>query len=62
MNFIIRILHQEEKKVSKTVNNANILGAFVSYGYRDKELLLEKNSNVFDDIKALLHYIKSLNE
>ena len=46
----------------ETVNNANILGAFVSYGYRDKELLLEKNSNVFDDIKALLHYIKSLNE
>lgn len=46
----------------ETVANANILGAFVSYGYRDKEVLLEKTSNVFDDIKALLSYIKSLNE
>lgn len=46
----------------ETVNNANILGAFVSYGYRDKEILLEKNSNVFDDIKTLLQYVKSLNE
>ena len=46
----------------ETVANANILGAFVSYGYRDKELLLEKSDKVFDDIKALLQYIKSLNE
>ena len=46
----------------ETVKNANILGAFVSYGYRDKELLKEKSDNVFDDIKALLQHIKSLNE
>jgi phosphoglycolate phosphatase len=45
-----------------TVNNANILGAFVSYGYRDKELLLKKTNHVYDNVSQLLDYVKSLNE
>ncbi len=45
-----------------TVNNANILGAFVSYGYRDRELLLEKTNLVYDNVSQLLDYVKSLNE
>ncbi len=46
----------------ETVNNANIKGAFVSYGYRDKELLLQKTDYVFDNIESLLDYVKTLNE
>lgn len=46
----------------ETVNNANIRGAFVSYGYRDKELLLQKTDYVFDNVESLLDYVKTLNE
>jgi len=46
----------------ETVCNANILGAFVSYGYRDKELLLKKTNSVYDNVSQLLDYVKSLNE
>ena len=46
----------------ETVNNANIKGAFVSYGYRDKELLLQKTDYVFDNVESLLDYVKTLNE
>ncbi len=44
----------------ETINNSGCKGIIVSYGFRDKKLLLEKTDNVVDSTNELLEKVKEL--